>query len=329
MDRPLFWYGLYKTNGLGPKALLKIARAIEIHKMGEWPPEAQLEELSHLPETTRFFRDRNLEIFREESLMELQGLDELGVEVIYPGINFYPQNLLTYTETLGISPVLFTRGPRAQLQAKSVAVVGSRNADEATLDIASRISSDLAGQGFNIVSGYAKGIDSAAHLGALSADGTTTVVLSHGILKLTVRPPFDDFNWGRDILAVSQFAPQDTWRASSAFARNRLVCALSQALVVIQSGPERDSNGKMSGTFDAAKVAMRMGLPTFVLDHSSFEPQPLGNASLIRAGAIPLDLATPVQSLAQHIANQPPPDPSAPSDQSSSQMSLFHNTRRD
>jgi len=64
--------------------------------------------------------------------------------------------------------------------------------------------------------------------------------------------------------------------------RNELVCVLSEALIVIESGPERDEEGRMSGTFNAAKIALEREIPLFVVDPSYFKKLPLGNEKLIK-----------------------------------------------
>jgi len=66
------------------------------------------------------------------------------------------------------------------------------------------------------------------------------------------------------------------------------VCALSKAVVVIESGPERDAQGKMSGTFNAAKTSLSMGLPLFVLNPDHLDNAPEGNAALIELGGYSL-----------------------------------------
>ena len=71
--------------------------------------------------------------------------------------------------------------------------------------------------------------------------------------------------------------------------RNKLVCALSKAVVVIESGPERDVHGKMSGTFNAAKTALDMNLPLFVLNPNCLDNPPEGNGALIALGGYSLD----------------------------------------
>ena len=141
----------------------------------------------------------------------------------------------------------------------------------------------------NVVSGHAKGVDSTAHLAALEANGTTTLVLPYGINELRQKREFKKYNWNQDVLAVSQFSPDARWLARNAMIRNRLICALSKAVVVIESGPERDAKGKMSGTFDSGKTALDMKLPLFVVDPAYFENPPKGNADLITLGGCTLD----------------------------------------
>ena len=92
------------------------------------------------------------------------------------------------------------------------------------------------------------------------------MVLPYGIKELRQKSAFSEFDWQRDVLAVSQFDPDVKWLARNAMARNKLVCALSKAVVVIESGPEKDSQGKMSGTFNTAQTALSMNLPLFVLN---------------------------------------------------------------
>lgn len=162
--------------------------------------------------------------------------------------------------------------------------MGSRNVEEAAISMTSALAKGLAYEGFNIVSGYAKGVDSAAHLGALESEGTTTIVLSLGILNFEAKKDFKPWFSARNTLVLSQFNPTDKWMARHAMARNKLVCALSEAVIIISSGKEVDDRGKMSGTFDAAKTAMNMNIPVFVLSPKCFNVPPEGNQNLIQLG---------------------------------------------
>ena len=183
----------------------------------------------------------------------------------------------------------------------SVAIVGARNVSDEGIRIARKLAGDLAGEGINIVSGYAKGVDSEAHLGALEAEGTTTLVLPHGIKQLHQKNAFKKFNWDQDVLAVSQFDPNVKWLARNAMVRNKLVCAISKAVVVIESGPERDTQNKMSGTFNAAKTALSMDLPLFVLNPRCLDNPPKGNAALVKSGGYSLNPVNGAEEIAKHI----------------------------
>ena len=157
--------------------------------------------------------------------------------------------------------------------------------------VARMLAAELANEGLNVVSGYAKGVDSEAHLGALAAEGTTTIVLPYGIKEFCQKKAFRVFNWERDVLVVSQFNPGVKWLAHNAMARNKLVCGLSKAVVVIEAPPERDSQGKMSGTFNTARTALSMNLPLFVVNPRYFDNPPRGNADLIKLGGESFDPA--------------------------------------
>ena len=157
------------------------------------------------------------------------------------------------------------------------------------VQIANKIAAGLAGEGMNIISGYAKGVDSTAHLAALEAEGTTTLVLPYGINELRQKREFREFDWERDVLAISQFPPDAKWLPRHAMMRNKLICALSKAVVVIESGPKRNEKGKLSGTFDTGRTALVMKRPLFVVDPKYFEHPSIGNKELIALGGCELD----------------------------------------
>jgi predicted Rossmann fold nucleotide-binding protein DprA/Smf involved in DNA uptake len=77
-----------------------------------------------------------------------------------------------------------------------------------------------------------------------------------------------------------------------AMTRNKLVVALSGAVVVIVSGPERNANGRNSGTFNAGMSALKMGIPVFVAAPSFFADNPQGNLELIKKGCLEWDPAS-------------------------------------
>jgi len=134
------------------------------------------------------------------------------------------------------------------------------------------------------VSGYAHGVDLAAHSGALEAGGTTTAVLAEGILhfkiKESLREQFHD-NELKNVTVVSEFPPNLPWKAHNAMARNRTICGLSDALVVIESGLE-------GGTFEAAKSALSFDEPLFCVEYADPAQSAAGNSWLVKHGAVSL-----------------------------------------
>ena len=180
-----------------------------------------------------------------------------------------------------LSPVLFASGPADLMAAASVGFCGSRSATERGLAVAADIAEQVARQGLNVVSGGAKGVDITAHKTALSHGGTTTVVLAEGILQYRMRHELRDVFDPARTLVVSEFFPEDPWIAGRAMQRNRTICALSRALVLIEARAS-------GGTFAAGEAALAMRLPLFTADYSTQLESNDGNRILLERGAIAL-----------------------------------------
>lgn len=279
INRDYFWFRLFKTKGIGTKLLVSVAKALEAENLNpEMLPRSQSDLSAKFPKLAKILNGKIRAEDRERVTMAYDQLKKQGINIIYPWHPNFPPDILE------IAPILFVKGQPKRLMSDNVSIVGARNVSDKGIRIARKLAGDLASEGINVVSGYAKGVDSEAHLGALEAEGTTTLVLPNGINQLRQKNEFKKFNWDRDVLAVSQFDPDTKWIARNAMVRNKLVCALSKAVVVIESGPERDAQGKMSGTFNAAKTALGMGLPLFVLSPNCLGNAPKGNAELIALG---------------------------------------------
>ena len=292
IDSGYFWFRLFKTRGIGPKLLGSIAKILEAENLTpELLPRNQNDLLEQFPELAKILKGKIREEDRGDVSAAYEQLKDHGINIIYPGHPDFPPHILE------IAPILFVKGQQKRLRSDSVTIVGARNVSDKGIRITRNLAGELVGKGINIVSGYAEGVDLEAHLGALEAGGTTTLVLSNGIKQLRQESAFKKFNWDRDILTVSQFDPDTEWFAWNALARNQLVCALSKAVVVIESGPERDTQGKMSGTFNTAKAALDLNLPVFVVNPSCLDNAPKGNADLIALGGYSLKKRTPIRPM--------------------------------
>lgn len=301
-----FWFRLFKTKGLGPKKLFRI---YEIMSQKNILPE-DVFELQSKRDFVELFDGFGKELSnklnnddKSEIKSEFNELIENNVSVVYPGSDNLPLNYLRFVDQFGISPVIFCSGNISLLNSTGVSIVGSRDVSKEGIEFAEYLSAALAKNGINIISGYAKGVDSIAHDSALKAEGTTTMVLSYGILNFSLKKDFKDVNTKRDLLVVSQFIPKDKWRARNAMQRNKLVCALSKGVIVIQSGPEKDKDGRSSGTFNAGKNALKMGLPLFVVSPSelSEDKKIAGNEDLIRLGGIEITKENAIEKISSTV----------------------------
>jgi DNA processing protein len=181
-------------------------------------------------------------------------------------------------------PVLFALGNLDLFQRPAVGFCGSRKASERGLQVASECAGLLAQRQINVVSGYAHGVDLAAHRSALESGGATTLVLAEGILQFKLKEQLRDVVSDNDLsrlLVVSEFPPGLPWRAHNAMARNRTICGLSHALIVIESGLE-------GGTFEAGRTALEIGEPLFCVEYAEPSLAAAGNPYFLKQGAFSL-----------------------------------------
>jgi DNA processing protein len=287
------WYMLVNAPYFGDKSIHYIYKILHIKNMSINDLfDIEVNELARLfPEIGRGkFSRANFSYFPQldtddRLYSNFEKLKSDGVTIIGLDDDRYPQSVL---KNMGDNapPILYCKGYLPLLNQKGVSIVGARDVGDFEITITKSIAQKLAENGINVTSGYAKGVDTSAHLGALEAHGTTTMILSFGTNHITIKRELKDLNWEKNTLFVTQFAPYENFSGQNAMTRNKLVCAMSKAIVVIKSGPERDSSGKMSGTFDAGKSALKMGIPVFVLSPQVLNPTPQGNIDLIKLGGI-------------------------------------------
>ena len=161
---------------------------------------------------------------------------------------------------------LYVKGNTDLLNKPSVAIVGTRDPSKKAYRVTERLGIRLAEEDINVVSGYAKGIDTAAHYGALSAGGTTTVVLPTGISKLSVKKELYPY-WSLDkICAVSEFPVNAGFTRAQALQRNETICEMSSSVIIPQISTLK------SGTASTYRHALRLGKPVYVIDASDLEP---------------------------------------------------------
>lgn len=134
---------------------------------------------------------------------------------------------------------------------KTIGIIGTRNASQHGKEEATKFAQALSQNDYIIVSGYAKGIDTAAHYGAISASGKTIAILPTGILKFRLHEKLSEYSniFYNYATILSEFFPLSEWSVGNALLRNRITAALSDYILVIESG---DSGGTVN-TVEYAK----------------------------------------------------------------------------
>ncbi len=188
-----------------------------------------------------------------ESRLEAYTYENIGV-VTYLDTD-YPENLREISDP---PPVIYYKGNNEAWNAKYIAMVGTTKASQESIRMTVDLSRELVKRGLGIISGLAVGIDSAAHLGALKENGRTIAVLGCGISNIYPRDNITlSENIEKDGLLVSEYDPARDVTKPGLVLRNRLITALSSAVVVTQIGDNT------SGELKTAGYAIKQAKPLF------------------------------------------------------------------
>lgn len=241
---------------------------------------------------------------------EMAATAKRGATLLLLGDPLYPQALAATDDA---PPVLLVLGDPAVLSRRTVALVGARNASANGRRMAELLAADLAGRGIVVVSGLARGIDAAAHTGALHA-GHTVAAIAGG---LDVPYPPENTDLQRQVAeggAVVTEAPWGTAPQSRHFPkRNRIIAGLSLGIVVVEAALR-------SGSLITARMAQDAHREIFAVPGSPLDPRCHGSNDLIRQGG---HLTETAADVLQHLPqgwvdpapggfNEPAPPPLAP-----------------
>ena len=199
-----------------------------------------------------------------------------GIEAVPWSDSRYPALLAAIADP---PPVLWLRGDLTALTGTAVAVVGSRAGTVYACEVSRNLGGDLASRGVSVVSGLARGVDSAAHRGVLAAGGRTIAVLGSGVD--VVYPPehaglADEI--ARRGLLMSELPPGTTPRPAYFPLRNRLISGLSRAVVVVEAS-------ERSGSLITARLALDQGREVMAVPGNVLTGRNRGAHALLRDGA--------------------------------------------
>ena len=268
------WLRLIRSERVGPIAFFRL-----VERFG-----SAAEALRRLPELARRGGGLAPAIYAlSEAEAELEKIAGLGGTLVALGEPSYPP-LLAHIEDA--PPLLVVLGHLSLLSRKTVAVVGARNATLGGRRFARSLAADLGREDYIVVSGMARGIDAAAHEGALQPG--TVAVLAGGV---DVPYPPENASLYEKIrdqgAIVSEMACGTQPFARHFPRRNRIISGMSRGVVVVEASPQ-------SGSLITARFALDQGREVFAVPGAPGDPRAQGTNGLIRQGAVLTESAADV-----------------------------------
>jgi DNA processing protein len=269
-----YWLALRRVRGVGPRLsrllLAHFASAEQIFAASEAELIA-----AGIPRPAA----RNIKQFTDFAPLEkeLCALPRIGARVVRWTDHEYPANLRQIADP---PPYFFLRGTLAAADPKFIAVVGARAASDAGRRMAQRLGLELASKGFTVVSGLARGIDCAAHQGALDGQGRTVAVMGCGI---DIIYPAENTSVAETMIEnggglISELALGAPPIPENFPARNRLISGLCLGVVVVEAAEK-------SGSLITARMALEQDRQVFAVPGSPLTGKTRGSNRLLKEGA--------------------------------------------
>ncbi len=263
---------------LAPKEWGRFAAWLKEHRLT--PEKIMTGELNEL---LREWEDKTVSSQRIEALMTRGSALALAMEKwlragLWVMTRSDPEYPRRFKQRLGTdSPaVLFGCGNQKLLNGGGLAVVGSRNTSQSDLAFSRELGKLAASNGYSIVSGGARGVDEAAMLGALAADGTVIGVLADKLLQHCSSAKYRKYLMKNDLVLISPFYPEAGFNVGNAMQRNKYIYCLADAGLVVHSGMK-------GGTWTGAKENLKKDwVPLWVKETQDEEA---GNKAIVANGA--------------------------------------------
>lgn len=278
MEGELVWLIYRQAKGVGRQRLAALMQAFpDAH--AAW--SLGRHELAELPGFTPGVAEALVTIRRDsdarrEAERDRERAERTGLRLLLLHDPHYPPKLRQIPDP---PPLLYQTGPWEPDQRPAVAIVGTRKPTPYGLAVAEQLGAELARLGAVVVSGMARGIDSAAHRGALSAGGTSVAVLGGGADLCYPREAAPIYRTMRERGAILSEQPPGTDPRREHFPeRNRIISGLSDGVVVVEAGEK-------SGTLITVTHALSQGREVFAVPGPVTSPMSVGPHRLIREGA--------------------------------------------
>jgi DNA processing protein len=284
MNDTKYWIALEQMHGIGPAHLIEVHEALKELNLSI----ADVCDLSSddIRKEFRFHEKISAALADIPSLLpkiedDYFKLLESGIDVVPFFSELYPRRL---HETLGsgIPPLLYAYGNTQIFKLKGAAILGDKDISEKGEMISFAASRVLSKHRIAVVSGYAQGADLIAHRSALINGGSTIAFVPYGMFHLSVPDILRDVLDMERIVIVSPFYPAREANRFNAFIRNKIICAISTAVYIVEAPPE-------GGIFEAAKSAHNLNIPLFTTEYAEYPKNAGGNRKIIEElGGIPV-----------------------------------------
>jgi DNA processing protein len=268
-----FWLGLTKLEGLGVRGA---HRLVEHFGSPQAAYTASLTELESCGIPARVAQSIFAQAGLKEAARDLEASAKAACQVVAYSSDDYPPRLKQIPDP---PLVLYVRGDVKVLSRHALAIVGTRRPTAYGSQVAQRLARDLAQRQLVIVSGLARGIDSAAHRGALEAAGKTVAVLGSGI---DVIYPRENKRLAEQVsecgALISEFPPGTSPAPENFPIRNRTISGLTLGVVVVEAA-------EYSGSLITARLALEQNREVFAVPGNITSAQSFGPNHLIKQGA--------------------------------------------
>lgn len=269
------WIALNMTPGVGPRAATKLLERFGSAAAVFAARRPELEQLRLKPETLDSLLKKE---FHSRAEIELARVKDIGGDVLILDDGSYPELLREIDDP---PPVLYVKGDwQACVDQPAVGIIGSRMCSTYGENSSEMLARDLASRGLTIISGLARGIDAAAHRGAMRGQGRTTAVMGTG---LDIVYPRDHNKLVREILdsggcLVTQF-PLGTPPLKDNFPyRNRIISGLSLGVLIVEAS-------ERSGSLITARLAAEQNRDVMAVPGNITSGNSFGTNYLIKSGA--------------------------------------------
>ena len=269
-----YWIWLASVEGLGPVKKLALLNKFKSVKKIYNATEKEILKVDGMSDKIV----QNMQKAKDAKLLEKyeKYILKNDIKIINISDDNYPVKL----KNIYAPPItIFAKGDISLLNSKSIAIVGSREPSKYGIYVAEKFSKELSKEGIAIVSGLAKGIDTFAHVGALSSFGKTIAVLGSGI---DVVYPKENAKYYREIsekgLIISEYIVGTAPESKNFPQRNRIISGLSDGVLVVEAR-------KNSGTMITTDFALEQGKELYVIPGNITSNLSAGTNNLIKEGA--------------------------------------------